>query len=265
MIAVGTRFFFLFLLCVFICHAKLRLKDENELHGISLLDSITFPQLVPHPHMTIVLLLFNVNSKGEYGADSMREDFVHFANKGTKDGNGDNVLFAQVPVNDKEGTNIDIAKKLGVSPSFQFPRMFLFKAGNPDPIPYPESGKFNDASFTTFVARHSDFFLGIDGLEPRFEMIAKRFIAAHNIEYDSLIAEAEEALENLPQKQRVHADYYVKIMKKVRETGIDYVDKERKRLKKILKSENLSESKKTEQQAKLNIVSQFHPDAVPDL
>ena len=147
--------------------------------------------------------LFNVNSKGEYGADSLREDFVHFADKGTKEGNGDTVIFAQVPIDDKDGTNVDIAKKLGVSPSFKFPRVFLFKAGNPDPIPYPETGKYTDASFTTFVAKHSDFFLGIDGLEPRFEAIAKRFIAAHNIEYDSLIAEAEAALENLPEKQRV--------------------------------------------------------------
>ena len=64
---------------------------------------------------------------------------------------------------------------------------------------------------------------------------------------------------------QVHADYYVKIMKKVRESGVEYVDKERKRLKKILKSDNLSEKKKIEQQAKLNIVSQFHQDGAPDL
>ena len=64
---------------------------------------------------------------------------------------------------------------------------------------------------------------------------------------------------------QVHADYYVKVMKKVRESGIEFVDKERKRLQKILRSDNLSEKKKVEQQAKLNIVSQFHPDEAPEL
>jgi len=203
------------------------------------------------------LQAFNVNSMGDYGADSMREDYVQFSDKGTKEGRGDSVLFTQVAIDDKAGINLDVAKKLGLAPTFKYPRLFLFKTGSPDPIPYPESGKFSDAAFTSFVAKHSDFFLGIDGLEPRFEAITKRFARSHSIEYDALIAEAEAALDPLPENQRVHADYYVKIMKKVRENGIEFVTKEQKRLKKILDSESLSGKKKAEQQAKLNIVSQF--------
>lgn len=261
----GVKLVVVMLIHVVVCMAKLKLKNEYELHGIPLLDSVTFPQLVPHPHYTVVVMLFNVNSQGDYGADSMREDYVHFADKGSKEGKGDSILFTQVPVNDRDGTNVDIAKKLGLLPSFKFPRLFLFRPGNPEPVVYPEGGKYNDMAFTSFVARHSDFFLGIDGLEPRFEMITKRFVRAHKIEYDAIIAEAEAALDPLPEAQRVHADYYVKLMKKVRETGTEYVDKERKRLKKILDSESLSEKKKAEQQAKLNIVSQFYFDANPEL
>ena len=151
--------------------------------------------------------VFNENAKGDYGADSMREDYIQFADKGTKEGNGDNIVFTHVAVNDKEGKNVDIAKTLGMNPSFTTPRLFLFKPGDVNPYPYPVKATFTDDAFTAFVAKHSDFFLGIDGLEPRFELITKKFVAAHHIEYDALIAEAEAALDPLPEKQRVSGDW----------------------------------------------------------
>jgi hypothetical protein len=54
-----------------------------------------------------------------------------------------------------------------------------------------------------------------------------------------------------------NAEYYVKVMKKVKEGGAGFVDAERQRLKKIIDSGKITEEKKKQQESKLNIVSQF--------
>lgn len=54
-----------------------------------------------------------------------------------------------------------------------------------------------------------------------------------------------------------NAEYYIKVMKKMKEQGPSYVAAERTRLKKIISSGKISDEKKEEQQARLNIVTQF--------
>jgi hypothetical protein len=181
--------------------ALLKLKDDGEVHGLLLLDSVTFPMFVPHPTHTVVVLVWNQDAAGDYGADSMKEDYVHFADKGVRQGKSENLLFAHVPVTAVK--NADVAQRLGIEAGFKFPRLFLFEPGSSVAIPYPTKNPFHDTALTTFVAKHSDFFLGISGLEPRYDDIAKRFRDAHSMEYPALIEEAEAGLDSQSGKHKV--------------------------------------------------------------
>lgn len=179
----------------------LRLKNDGEFHGLLLLDSVTFPKIVPDSKRTVVLMVWNQDKANDYGADSMREDFLNFADKGTREGKGENMIFAHVPVT--KTRNHDILRKLGMPIDFQYPRVFLYQPNSNEAIPYPQKNPFNDVALTTFVSKYSDFFLGITGLEPRYDEIAKKFRDAHSMEYDALIAEAEDALSGLAGKHKV--------------------------------------------------------------
>jgi hypothetical protein len=54
-----------------------------------------------------------------------------------------------------------------------------------------------------------------------------------------------------------NAEYYIKVMKKIQEKGLKFVTEERQRLKKLINSGKISEEKKKEQEARLNVVTQF--------
>jgi hypothetical protein len=149
----------------------------------------------------LLFQVWNAATAGEYGADSMKEDFIQFADKGTRAGKGDKILFAQVAVTPTK--NNEIARKLGMASDFKYPQIFLFQPGSSEAIPYPTKNPFNDVALTTFVSKHSDFFLGISGLEPRYDDFAKKFRDAHSIEHEGIIAEAEAALAGLTGKHLV--------------------------------------------------------------
>jgi hypothetical protein len=75
--------------------SALPLKDEFETKGVVLLDSITFPKVVPSKVATVVLVA-NKAEIGDYATDSMRSDYFAFSYKAQTHGNSDDVLFTQV-------------------------------------------------------------------------------------------------------------------------------------------------------------------------
>lgn len=194
---------------------------------------------------------------GQYATDSIRADFFAFAEKGNLQGNSESVLFAQVLVNGAQ--NLKLAERIGVRniDNFKHPKMFLYQPNATESIPYPDSGAFNSVSLTRFVSKHTDFFFGVPGTIEVFDTLAEKFMAAHNLELDGIIAEAEALAPSVELKDKQNAQTYVKIMKKIKEAGVQYVKTETARLQSIIDSERLSDAKKSDIQKRLNIVHQF--------
>lgn len=96
---------------------------------------------------------------GNYATDSLRADFLSFAEKGELQGNTESVLFAQVIVNGAQ--NAKLAEKIGVVGQLTTPKTFLFKAGSSKSIPY--TGAYNMVALTRWLSKHTDFFYGTPG------------------------------------------------------------------------------------------------------
>lgn len=87
-------------------------RNEYETLGVLLLDSITFPKIVPNSNVNVVVCIINKGDIGNYGTDSMRADYLDFASKGTLHGNASDTLFTQIIVNGAQ--NRKLAERIGV-------------------------------------------------------------------------------------------------------------------------------------------------------
>lgn len=82
-------------------------KNPEETYGILLLDSITFPKIVPSMTNTVLVLICKKGSIGNYGTDSIRSDYFSFAtlselqdtDSTTSLTDSDSILFTQIIVN----------------------------------------------------------------------------------------------------------------------------------------------------------------------
>jgi len=88
------------LLLIFVTEAKLKWKNENEANGILLLDSVTFPKIVPNDKYSIFVGFFKKASIGSDDfSDQIRDEFLNFAVEGARKGDMDGIICAQVIVN----------------------------------------------------------------------------------------------------------------------------------------------------------------------
>ena len=89
-----------FLLLIFFADAKLKWKNENEANGILLLDSVTFPKIVPNEKYSVFVGFFKKASIGKDDfSDQIRDEFLNFAVEGARKGDMDGIICAQVIVN----------------------------------------------------------------------------------------------------------------------------------------------------------------------
>lgn len=219
-----------FLVC---CSAGTPYKDENEKKAVLLLDSITFPKIVPNPNRDVIVLVSQKNQLGDYGTDSVRSDFFSFAYKVQTQGDADHVLFAQVIVNGAE--NGKLSREIGVGDNFVHPKMFIYPAGSLTAIQYPDDQPFHMNTLTQFARQHSSLQFQLPGTMKKFDELATDFLSADESRQKSLLFEAERAVEDLAETSQIEtANYYVKVMTKITEHGVEYLKTEIKRLRKLM-------------------------------
>jgi len=61
----GLLFIFL-ALCLVAALAKIKGKNQHETLGVLLLDAITFPKVVPHPKLNVLVMVTNKAQIGEF-------------------------------------------------------------------------------------------------------------------------------------------------------------------------------------------------------
>lgn len=169
------------------------------------------------------------------------------------------LLVAEVPVQDfGEKENSALAEKYGISKS-DFPALRLFKSSTEDPVVFKQDWKEN--VIKQFIRQESGIRLVLDKCLPEYDELAERFMVASVADRKDILKQATSSANSLPtQDQKVIADNYIKLMEKVIERGDKFIASENDRVQNLLKGK-ISSAKKTQLQARLNVLSSFqvHP------
>jgi hypothetical protein len=242
----------------------LKFRNPYESHGVLLVDYITFPHIIPHTTSSVLLMIWNEAKKGDYGTDSLIEDFMTFADRAEHHGNSDNVIFSQLVVNNWPNRNLSIEIDPGLE-SYDFPRIYWFAPGSTKPIFYPKHTSINVIQLTRFLSSATTFYLDLPGTVEEYYYLAKKYSTSihDNEEKTSVINEAKEKLKTLvaTSTNALALTYYIHVMEKINssEKGLDYVMEEIMRLETMIsdKENKISIEKRNELQKKVNILHNF--------
>lgn len=241
----------------------LDLKDKAETRGVVLLDSITFPKIVPSSTASVVVLVCKKTQIGDYGTDSIRHDYFNFATLAQYKGEGDELLFAQVILNGAE--NSQMVHEWGGDLAYDHPQLFLFPKGSADPVLYPKTGEVSTEALTRFLSEHTSFYYGLQGTVKELDKLAFSFLSSAASTKQKLLEEAAAVLSTLEEESKERAEIYIKTMRKVIEKGSSFVKKEIDRLKKLIDSEKVSKATEKGLEMRLTILKNFLANNVPDL
>lgn len=241
-------------------------KSSEEAKGVLLLDSITFPKLVPNMERDVVILVCKKGSIGDYGTDSIRTDFFSLVNRIEKMENSgaENILFAQLIVNG--GENLRIAETIGISEDFVHPKLFVIPSGQVDAIPYPDDEPFQPRYLLRFISLHAHLTYSMPGTLQALDDAAAEIMT--NLDDDFIkrkaMEKAEAAVADLEEgSDKATAQLYLKVMRKVLDRGIYYLDEEISRQNRLLSkdSSKLSRAQRRHIEHKLNVLHHFEAHA----
>lgn len=237
--------------------APIPLKDKEELKGVVLLDSITYPVLVPSDKYSVVLLIANKAQIGDYGTDSIRQDYFAFAQFAQMEGEAEDILFAQMFVNGAE--NLKLATSLGVKKDFKHPVMFIFPKGSSEKVEYPATSPFHIPQLVRFLGAHTNFYYKYPGTIRDFDDIANELIEAKTEEEQKAVLQKAEKLRDAITKEedKETGQYYVKTINRIIEKGTAYISAEIKRIENVLGDKKTSNAAKEKLKHHGNVLKAF--------
>lgn len=237
------------------CDAKR--KSIYDTQGVVLVDSLSFPKIVPHSVNNVLLLISNKYNVGKEVTDAIRDDYFDFAANCVEQGVS-NLLLAQMLVNGAE--NAALAGRLGVTDpmTFKNPKLVLFKAGSKDPITYPDSGSFSVAALRKFVSENTAVTFAAPGLSASLTQFVKRFVDSSDTESRTVVhTELTQVLTTLTAEEATVGAAVSKVMSKIIAGGFEYVSSESKRVSNLLANPSLAPEKKAELRNKLALLKEF--------
>ena len=241
-------------------------KNDKEKIGVVLLDAVTFPKVVPQASKSVMVLISAGASDGDYGADSIRIDFLSFAEKSQLHGSSDAVLFAQLVVNEEESENAIIAEKLGMAPDFIHPAIFFYPENSDTPIRYPAKNQVNHIALARWLSKQVDqYFLPTAGLIESYGVLVARFmVTADKEQQKSIIQQATVMAPSVELKDKENAKTYIKFMQRISDRGSGFVKAEIQRLEDLITSDRISKPNQILLQRKVNILHIFDRKSVHD-
>jgi len=254
----------LFLLGV--VRGRIKGKHPKEQTGVVLLDAVTFYKVVPQTQRSVLLLVHNEGSEGDYGSDSIRQDFYSFAEKSQLQGNSDMILYAQVLVSPQDPANVQVAIKLGMSHDFKFPKIFFFPESGNEPIEYPSKNAVNHIALSRWITKQVDnYFLPTAGLiEAMGPLVTKFTKTKDKVIHASIIEEANALAPKVELKDKENIQSYIKFMQRISERGFPWIKTEILRLEDLITGEKISKHNQILLQRKVNILHIFDRDYVHD-
>ena len=246
-------------------------EDIIQTFGVLLLDDLTFPQLTPNRRDHMLIMVSNKASKSSH-TDSIKGDYFEIA-KSTPESltDADNVLFTQILVNGAE--NMMLAKRITSSASASGdesatvdiktqPAFYLIKAGDT----HENTILLSNGDVAKAMGRlqaETGIALIVPGTRKDLNDIVQVFFSEDAgdkrneqiLKVKALLTALDSGKEN--EAEKFMLEWYMKSMEKVVEKGVEWIDFESNRLNDILKSDKVSESRKSDFKTRLNIVKAF--------
>lgn len=214
------------------------------------LDSASFDKVINKFKASIV----KIDIQYPYG--EKEDEFKKFAESMK---NSHDILVGEVGVQDYgEYENKDLADRFGAKKE-DFPVVKLFMGKDLDnPIDYPSDAEFNADKLKQFVREKTGIRIVLDKCLLQYDDFAIIFMTLKDKkDQEKVLKEAQGKLTSLAKDQdKKSADIYIKLMQKVIERGPKFIESEAVRVKNIMGGK-LSQAKKDEMQARLNILQSF--------
>ncbi|XP_020894627.1 endoplasmic reticulum resident protein 29 [Exaiptasia diaphana] len=209
------------------------------------LDSLTFDKIIKN-HRAVL-----VKFDKQYAYGDKEDVFKEFCKKAASQ---PQLLVAEVGISeygDKE--NSDLKERFQLKKE-DFPYYMLFLQDSVDPIHY--KGEINGNDLIAFVSKQAGLWIGLPGCVELFDNFARDFFKEES-QQSGVIKEAEDVLSTITDpKQKTAGDLYIKIMKKVKEKGVEFIDIEIQRVNKLLK-DKITVKKRKLFQSRLDILTSF--------
>lgn len=222
------------------------LKVEGTARGAVPLDTLTFDKVIGK-HKAVL-----VKFDKQYAYGEKEDEFKKFAEKSSSQ---PDLLVAEVGVSEYgEKENDDLRERYNINKE-DFPVYKLFKQNEDTPIDF--KGEIKADELSKFVKTNSRLWIGLPNCIEKFDRLAEELLASDSSGYADIIQKAEKVLEeSTDDKEKVTGDIYVKIMKKIQEKGVNYVDSEVARVQKLLK-DKITDKKKDQFKKRLDILTSF--------
>lgn len=275
-----NSYFFVLVLVALVANvaAKLKGKSQNERSGMLLIDSVTFPRIVPNANRSVVVFVWP-EVEQDYGVDSLREDYYSFVESAEYVGNSDNILFTQMAIDLDLKRNNELAFSWDPSMAEKAnPRVFFFPKGSSECHPYYRRGQINGISLAQWLGKKTIFYMGVSGTVQAFYLLAREFVIDSKTDMERLNV-IEKTRETVQQFIEDHeskgssmadhpdfvdmAHYYIKTMERMidleKNPKGEYVYDELLRLEELVSGESsqLSNEKRMELQKRMNILDNF--------
>jgi hypothetical protein len=133
--------------------------------------------------------------------------------------------------------------------------MFVNKEGR-DREEFKFVGEFKNENLKNFLRQNTGIYMPLLGCIEEYDHLADKIVNGEDAA--KVLKEAEKMAGELKDddNNKRRADTYVKILKKIKSDGIEFVAKETERTKKMLEGK-ISETKKKELQEKVNVLRSF--------
>jgi len=230
--------------------------------------------------------------KGDYGVQSLKEDFWAFAEQAEFSAKSDQVRFAHILTDwpAPEGTVAwdtyqQVMKLDAAYYDKQHPRIYLFRPLSAEAELYPRFSAINVIALSRWLSQKTHFYMSTTGTIFEFYVLARRFMGQAETEAEeasdvaqarretlhAAVAAVETVLgaeSNAPDSAREMAAYYIKTMERILEKGPAYIMQEITRLEDLVSGVDvkLSQEKRQALQKRVNVLTNFvvlDKDSVP--
>ena len=238
--------------------------DEFSSYGTVLLDSVTFDKVVPDDDNWVLMCVCNKGQIGKLSTDGVRDEFLAVAEGMEPLVGKSSILLAQVIVNGAQ--NRKLAGRIGVRDGFTYPSFHLYKPGSTEAIPFltptdKESPNLTMVEITRWVFKHTGIYLGATGTLDDLDILVNDFqaVGTDKAKQDVVLQQlkaAAVAYNNKSPEEKEYAAQYVRTMEKTIASA-SFPQTEVERVISIVESDKVSEARKGEFRARINIVRRF--------
>jgi endoplasmic reticulum protein 29 len=218
--------------------------------GTVTVDTLTFDKIL----RTFDIVLAKFDDKYPYG--DHQDQFKKLAENAA---NTKRLLIVEIPIADHgDRENEQLAKEYGIKKE-DYPVYKLFLKDKPKPIDYTGDRTENDLK--RFISQYTNLWFGLPGTLEALDNLARDFFDASSNKDENgqqtLLEKARELnKEFVDKKEKKSGESYLKIMEAIAKQGIEFVQREGRRVQNLLQGK-ITNEKKEEIQHRANILLSF--------